>query len=169
VCGRLATTGNPNLLGWRHARPAPDHDAMTTDQTNRNKHLVEAFIQELFTKGDLDAVDRYLDPDFVNHDPPFPGAPEGPEGIRAAAALYRQALPDWHSDLDQLVAEGDIVVERFTASGTHRAPLMGVPPTGNTLVLRGINIFRISDGRIVERWGQLDELGVLRQLGIGPS
>jgi steroid delta-isomerase-like uncharacterized protein len=147
--------------------------AMTTDQTTdqrtANKHLVETFIQELFTKGDLDAVDRYLAPDFVNHDSPFPGAPDGPEGMRQAAVRYRAALPDWHSDVNQMVSEDDIVVELFTASGTHRGELMGVPGTGRTIVLRGINVFRITDGKIVERWGQLDQLGVLQQLGLGPA
>lgn len=134
-----------------------------------NKDLVDAFIQELFTKGDLDAVDRYLHPGYVDHDPPTPGAPTR-EGMREAAALFRQALPDWHSDLLQIVAEGDTVVERFRASGTHTGgPLMGVPATGRTLVLDGINVFRIVDGRIVERWGRLDELGLLRQLGLVPA
>lgn len=130
-----------------------------------NKQLVDSFIQDLFTKGELDAVERYLSPSFVNHDPPFPGAPEGPEGMRLAAAMFRSALPDWHSDVDQLIAEDDVVVERFTASGTHCAELMGVAATGNRITLRGINIFRIKDGRIVERWGQLDHAGLLRQLG----
>jgi len=83
--------------------------------------------------------------------------------------MFRDALPDWHSDLDQLVAEADIVVERFTASGTHRGQLMGVAPTGKTLVLSGINIYRIDRDRIVERWGRLDELGLLRQLGLQPA
>lgn len=139
---------------------------MTTDRITRNKQLVEAFIQELFSKGDLDAVDCYLDPNFVNHDPPFPGAPDGPEGMRQAAAMFRQALPDWRSEVDQLIAEGDIVVERFTASGTHHGELMGAQPTGKTIVLPGINVFRIDGDRIVERWGRLDELGLLRQLGL---
>ena len=142
---------------------------MTITPLSGTKQLVEAFIQELFTDGDLDAVDRYLDPDFVNHDPPFPGAPQGPEGMRQAAVAYRQALPDWHSEVDQLVAEADIVVERFTASGTHQGDLLGVPGTGRTIILRGINIFRINGDKIVERWGQLDELGLLRQLGLAPA
>lgn len=141
----------------------------TTERTEHNKNLVDAFIQDLFTKGDLDAVDRYLAPDFVNHDPPFPGAPAGPEGMRVAAAMFRQAAPDWHSREDQLVAEGDIVVERFTASGTHRGELFGVAPTGATISLRGINIFRVDGDRIVERWGCLDELALLRQLGLVPE
>lgn len=142
---------------------------MSTDQIIDNKKLVEAFIQELFSKGDLDAVDRYLAPGFVDHDPPFPGAPEGPEGLRQAAAMFRSAFPDWRSDVDQLVGEGDIVVERFTAAGTHRGELMGVPATGATIVLRGINVFRVERRRIVERWGRLDELGLLRQLGLVPA
>jgi steroid delta-isomerase-like uncharacterized protein len=142
---------------------------MTITQLSGTKQLVEDFIQALFTDGDLEAVDRYLDPAFVNHDPPFPGAPEGPEGMRQAAALYRQALPDWHSEVDQLVAEDDIVVERFTASGTHHGDLMGVPGTGQTIILRGINVFRVTGDKIVERWGQLDELGLLRQLGLAPA
>jgi steroid delta-isomerase-like uncharacterized protein len=141
---------------------------MTNDRTTANKQLVEAFIQELFTKGDLDAVDRYVDSGFINHDPPFPGAPDGREGMRQAGAMFRQALPDWHSDVEQLTAEGDIVVERFTASGTHRGDLMGVPPTGRVVVLKGIQMFRIDNNKIIERWGRLDELGLMRQLGLAP-
>ena len=142
---------------------APHPSGMSTSQEARNKQLVDAFIQELFTKGDLDAVDHFLHLDFVDHDPPVPDAPSGAEGLRQAGAMFRQALPDWHSEIGQLVAEGDTVVERFRASGTHSGgPLMGVPPTGRTLVLDGIHIFRIEDDKIVERWGRLDELGLLR-------
>lgn len=142
---------------------------MTSNQLSRNKRLVDEFIQDLFTKGDLDAVDRYLTPHFINHDAPFPGAPEGAEGMRRAAEMFRQAFPDWHSDIEQLVAEGDTVVEVFTASGTHRGELMGVPGTGKNIVLPGINVFRIEGDRIAERWGRLDQLGLLQQLGLAPS
>ncbi len=83
--------------------------------------------------------------------------------------MMREAFPDWHSELHELVAEGDIVVERFTASGTQQGELMGVPPTGKTVSLPGINIFRLRDGLVVERWGRLDELGFLRQLGVVPD
>lgn len=137
---------------------------MTT--TEDNKTIVAEFIQALFTKGDLDAVDHYLAEDFVNNDPPF-GASADREGMRSAGALFRSVFPDWHSDLHLLVAEGDLVVEQFTASGTHTgAPVMGVAPRGETVTLPGINIFRLRDGRIVERWGRLDDLGFRRQLGL---
>jgi steroid delta-isomerase-like uncharacterized protein len=137
----------------------------TGDRRSANKDLVDAFIQELFSQGDLTAVDRHLAPGFVDHDPPVPGAPSGREGLRQAAESFRSACPDWHSDLEQLVEEGDVVVERFTARGTRTGELMGAPATGEPLELRGINVFRIEDGRIVERWGRLDEAGLARQLG----
>jgi predicted ester cyclase len=140
----------------------------SADRSTANKELVQGFIDDLFTRGDLDAVDRYLDPDFVNHDLPFPGAPDGPEGMRQAADSFRRACPDWHSDVQLLVAEGDIVVERFVASGTHRGDLMGVAPTGGALLLERIQIFRIRGDKIVERWGRLDEMGLARQLGLVP-
>lgn len=137
---------------------------MTT--TEDNKALVSEFIAALFTRGDLDAVDVYLAADFVNNDPPF-GVTADREGMRTAGAMFRSVFPDWHSDVSLLVAEDDIVVEMFTASGTHTgAEIMGVSPSGTSVTLPGINIWRVRDGRIVERWGRLDDLGFLRQLGI---
>ncbi|GAA1719448.1 hypothetical protein GCM10009745_80570 [Kribbella yunnanensis] len=126
------------------------------------------FIDGLFSQGDLGAVDTYLAEDFLNNDPPFGVTPDR-EGMRAAGGMMRAAFPDWHSDLHALIAEGDLVVERFTASGTHRGEVMGVAPTGAVVSLPGINIWRLRDGRIVERWGRLDELGFSRQLGAVPA
>jgi steroid delta-isomerase-like uncharacterized protein len=93
----------------------------------------------------------------------------GREGMRQAAATFRAAFPDWRSDLDFCVAEGDLVVEHFTASGTQQGEIFGVPASGQTVSLRGINIWRVRDGHIVERWGRLDELGLMRQLGLAPQ
>jgi predicted ester cyclase len=79
------------------------------------------------------------------------------------------ANPYWRSEVHLLVAEGDYVVERFTASGTHRGEFMGAAPTNRTVAMPGINIFRLRDGKIVERWGNLDVLGFLVQLGVIPA
>jgi len=147
------------------SRPAHD-DGMTT---TTNKQLVEDFISALFTDGDLTAVDRYLDPDFVNHDPPLPGSPDGAAGMRQAAEVFRKAFPDWRSDLQHMIAEDDLVAEHFVAHGTHRGSVMGETPTGQEVALRGVNIFRIAGGKITERWGRLDDLGLLQQLGLGPA
>jgi steroid delta-isomerase-like uncharacterized protein len=135
------------------------------DTTEQNKNTVTAFIEALFTKGDLGAVDEYLAEDFVNHDPPL-GATAGREGMRQAAAMFRAAFPDWHSDQGILVGEDDLVVEHFTASGTQQDEIFGLPPSDRAVSMPGINIWRLRDGRIVERWGRLDELGLLRQLGL---
>ena len=135
---------------------------MTTIE--QNKEIVREFIDRVFTKGDLTAVDELLTEDFVNHDPHF-GAPDGREAFRYMGRVCREACPDWHSDLHLFVGEGDFVVEQFTASGTQHGEMAGVAPTGREVFLPGINIFRIEDGRIAERWGRLDELGLLRQLG----
>ena len=89
--------------------------------------------------------------------------------MRMAAEMFRRAFPDWRSDLQQLIAENDVVAENFVAHGTHSAALMGETPTGKHVVLRGVNIFRIADGKIVERWGRLDHLGLLQQLGLAPQ
>ena len=91
------------------------------------------------------------------------------EGMRQAGAMFRAAFPDWHSDTGILVAEDNLVVEPFTASGTQQGEIFGVPASGRAVSLPGINIWRVRDGRIVERWGRLDELGLLRQLGLVPG
>jgi steroid delta-isomerase-like uncharacterized protein len=135
------------------------------DTTEHNKNTVTEFVAALFTKGDLAAVDHYLAEEFVNHDPPI-GVSADRDGMRAAGAMFRAAFPDWHSDTGILVGEGDLVVEQFTAGGTQQGEIFGVPPSGRTVALPGINIWRVRDGHIVERWGRLDELGLLRQLGL---
>jgi steroid delta-isomerase-like uncharacterized protein len=150
--------------------PAPVAPPQTAvmDTIDQNKNTVISFIQALFTKGDLGAADEYLADDFVDHDPPM-GGPADREGMRQAAAMFRGAFPDWHSDLGFLVAEGDLVVELFTASGTQQGEILGVPASGRTVSLPGINIWRVRDGRVTERWGRLDELGLMRQLGLAPT
>lgn len=135
--------------------------------TEQNKATVRDFIDGLFTKGDLGAVDTYLAEDFINHDPSF-GVSADREGLRAAAAMLRTAFPDWHSEMHQFVAEGDLVVERFTASGTQVGEVMGVAPTGREVSLPGINIFRLRDGLIVETPAQLGSL-LLDVHGLTPA
>jgi predicted ester cyclase len=141
-------------------------DAMSDPAAN--KALVAEFIAALFTKGELDAVDRYLAPGFVNHDP-LPGFPSDREGMRQAAQVFRQAFPDWHAGQEAHIAEGDLVGERFTARGTHQGEIMGASPTWRQVTLAGINIFRVQDGKVVERWGRTDDLGFLQQLGLVPA
>jgi predicted ester cyclase len=133
--------------------------------TETNKLIVQEFIDRLYTQGDPTAVDDLVSPAFVDHDPPF-GAEGTADGWRAMSSMIRAAFPNWHSEVHSLHADGDVVVERFTASGTHEGEIFGIEPSGTTCSLAGINMFRVADGRIVERWGRVDELGMLRQLGV---
>ncbi len=155
--------GKPQIVGVPQTGQRPKTAGM--DTTEQNKKTVTALIDAVFTRGDVGAVDEYLAEDFVNHDPP-PGAPGGREGMRQAAAMFRAGFPDWHSDTGILVAEGDLVVEEFTASGTHQGEIFGVPSSGRTVSMPGINIWRLRDGHVVERWGRLNELQLLNQLGL---
>jgi steroid delta-isomerase-like uncharacterized protein len=135
---------------------------MTT--VNDNKTIVSDYIDLLFSKGDADAAEALISPDFINHDPPF-GQSAGRDGMRAAEAIIRASFPDWHSTPYLYIGEDDLVVEVFTAAGTHTGtPMLGADPSGREVALKGINVFRVRAGRIVERWGRLDEAGFQAQL-----
>jgi predicted ester cyclase len=149
------------------AAHAASSDGRGMTDTAANKKLVDEFVQRLFTHGDLTAVDDLLSDDFVAHDLPF-GLPSDASGVRAAAATFRAAFSDWHSDVEQLIAEDDLVAERFTASGHHDGELLGIAPTGRRCALPGTNVYRVRAGRIVEWWPQVDQLGFLRALGVIP-
>ncbi len=90
----------------------------------------------------------------------------GPAGARQYLMGVFAALPDFHATIEDIVAEGDRVVVRNVWRGTHLGSYHGVPPTGNSIALKGIVIFRIADGKIAERWATLDELALMRQLGL---
>lgn len=83
--------------------------------------------------------------------------------------MYRAAFPDVQSTIEDTIAEGDKVVTRWTARGTHRGALMGIPPTGKELTVTGMGILRIEGGRIMEAWGIFDQFGMLQQIGVIPT
>lgn len=140
---------------------------MTT--TDQNKRTIVDLIDRLFSNGDISAVDDHVDDAFIFHDPPF-GLTSDKAGMVGAAKVMREACSDWRSDVQHLVAEGDFVAEHFIAKGTHTgADLMGVPPSGRVITLAGFQLFRMDGGQVVERWGRIDELGVLGQLGLLPE
>ena len=139
---------------------------MTTDQLTRNKHLVESFIQELFTKGDLTAVDRYVAPTTSSTTTRrSPARPRAPRACARPRKIMRAAVPDWRSEADHYVAEGDLVVEHFHAlRHPHRRAVRRARRRQDRSRLRGIHIFRIANDKIVERWGCLDFMAFNQQL-----
>ena len=134
-----------------------------------NKALVRRWFEELFNEAKLDLADEIVTPDHVSHDPSTPEHLPGPEGERQLVTLVRGAFPDGRMSIEDLVAEGDAVAVRWTFRGTHRGEFMGVAPTGRSVTMEKMDLFRITDGQIAEQWVAADALGLLRQLGVGPS
>ena len=132
-----------------------------------NKAVYRRFIDEVFNQGKLDSLDQFLAPGYVVQDAP-PGTPPGPEGVKQAVTMFRQAFPDLQITLDQLVAEGDWVCSRATTRGTHRGPFMGIEPTGRKVEMRGLTMVRIVDGRLTESWVKNDVMSLMTQLGAAP-
>ncbi len=118
--------------------------------------------------GNIDAVDAYIAPDFISHNLP-PGQAHGPEGIKQALRGLHSAFPDLDATLDDLIAEGDKVVARYTIRGTHAGLFLGIAGTGKRVTLAAIGIYRLADGKFVESWVQMDTLGLLQQLGVVPA
>jgi steroid delta-isomerase-like uncharacterized protein len=133
-----------------------------------NKAVIRRLNDEFWNEGKLDVVAEVFAADYIDHNP-APGQTPDREGFRQLTAAMRAALPDIHSTIEDLVAEGDVVAWRWSARGTHRGPLLGLPATGKPVTLTGITIDRIASGRIVERWHQEDNLGLLQQLGAIPA
>ena len=131
-----------------------------------NKALARRYIEEVFNRGNLSAVDDTMAPDVVYHDSLSDSPLQGREGAKAFAAALRQSFPDLHLDIEDVIAEDDRVVLRWTARGTHRGAFLGVPPTGAAVRFTGIDIVRIADGRIQEGWAEESNLATLGQLGV---
>jgi steroid delta-isomerase-like uncharacterized protein len=138
---------------------------MTDEQ---NKALIQRAVAA-FNRSDWDAIDDLFAADYVDHDRSRAGLPPGPEGIRQAWQSFRAAFPDLVVTLDDLVAEGDKVAVRGVIRGTHQGELMGIPPTGKLLTVTFIDVNRIANGKLAERWAEVDTLGMLQQLGAIPA
>jgi predicted ester cyclase len=134
-----------------------------------NKAVVRRFnegIQQFFLNGDVSGLDEICAPDFVHHGP---GMPPDLEGFKQMAPMFRAAFPDLEAVTEDLIAEGDLVVDRITVRGTHQGDFMRIPPSGQRFEMQEIHIARIVDGKIAERWTQFDLFGLLQQIGGIPA
>jgi predicted ester cyclase len=113
--------------------------------TEENKNIVRRFITEILEKGNVSLVDQFCAPDYVNR---MTG--QGVESLKQVGGLVKAAIPDYHISIENLVAEGDQVVARFTISGTYTGSVMGSKPTNKPINVRGLTYYRLSNGKIVE-------------------
>ena len=135
--------------------------------SEQNKAIVRHWVEEYWNKGNLALLEETLATNYVLHDPA--GPVNGHESFRQFTRMYRTAFPDIHLTLEDVIAERDKVVWRYTARGTHQGELMGIPPTGKSVTLTGIVISRFARGKWVEDWHNNDTLGLLQQLGAIPA
>jgi steroid delta-isomerase-like uncharacterized protein len=136
--------------------------------SEENKAVARRIIEEVWNKKNLDAIDELIAADYVDHTLP-PGLPAGREGARAFIGTYLNAFPDVKLTIEDMITEGDKVVTRWTATGTHTGELMGIPATGKRITVTGLDITRFSGGKSVEFWGQFDQMGMMQQLGVIPA
>jgi steroid delta-isomerase-like uncharacterized protein len=135
--------------------------------TEENKALVRRWV-ELWNSQNVAAIDEWVAPNYVRHDPNTPEV-RGAEAEKQLATMFLTAFPDLHFTIEDLIAEGDKVTGRYTARGTHKGELMGIPPTNNAISLTVLEIYRIADRKIAEQWVILDALGMMQQLGVIPA
>ena len=141
---------------------------MTTEE---NKVVARRFVevlQEFFRTGEANLMDSVLADNVVQHISGLPPEAKSLEGFKQLLPALPQAFPDVLFEVEDLVAEGDMVAFRLNWSGTHKGEFFGVPPTGTRATVTEMHMFRIADGKVVERWGEWDALGLMQQLGAAP-
>ena len=134
-----------------------------------NKALVRRLYEEVFNKRNLAVADELLTETSLNHADPHGAGRVGPESLKGVVQMLTAGFPDFHMTLEDLVAEGDKVVVRITASGTHQGAFMGIPPTGKRFTQQQIHLVRVVDGKVTENWNVRDDLGMMQQLGVIPA
>jgi predicted ester cyclase len=136
--------------------------------TDENKALVRRLIDEVFNAHNLVPIDGYFLSDYVERIPLPPGMPDGVAGVKAFWGALFEAFPDFHYTIEDMVAEGDTVAIRLTARGTHRGTFVGIPATGKQVAWTETHIGRCAGGKLAEHWANMDQLGLLQQLGAIP-
>ena len=136
--------------------------------SEENKALFRQFVARVVNQKNADAVDDLIDASYIEHNP-APGQAPGVEGVKELFNTLFTGFPDFNTSIDLLVAEDDLVVGHFTTSGTHQGELMGIPATGKKVSFTETHILRFANGKVVEHWGNQDDLGMMQQLGVIPT
>lgn len=132
--------------------------------SERNKALIQRLFDEVLNAGNFGLLDQLIGASYVEHNPVANQA-AGAAGVRDRIRDLRKAFPDLRFVLDELVGEGEVVAARYHWQGTHKGTFLGIAPTGRRLSVRGMDFYRLEDGRVIEHWDVVDEFGMLSQLG----
>ncbi len=134
-----------------------------------NKAIGRRWAEEVWGKADVSVADQLAHPDITVAYPLLPETVHGREAFKQVLAMVKGALPDVHGSVDELIAEGDKVVIRWTLAGTQQGAFGSIPSTGKSVSWTGISICRIVDGKVIEDRGEEDALGLMQQLGVVPT
>ena len=134
-----------------------------------NKNVVRRLFEEVWNKGNLQVTDELFASTYVHHDPSSPDLGRGPESEKKRATLYRTAFPDLRLTIEDILAEGETVMARWSCRGTHKGDLSGIAPTGKPFTISGVSIARFAGGKMVEGYVNWDALGLMQQLGVVPE
>jgi predicted ester cyclase len=140
---------------------------MSDETAAANKALVRRFYKEVYVDWNMAFADQVVSPQFTSHD--WPEGATGPKAFRDYYAAIRSAVPDARYEVDDLIAEGDRVVVRWRLLGTHQGAFAGIEPTGRPITLKGIAIYRVAGGKLIERWVVSDLHGLLQEIGVPAS
>jgi predicted SnoaL-like aldol condensation-catalyzing enzyme len=134
-------------------------------ETEHNKATAQRWSEDLWGRANLAVADEIIAADYQRHDPGDPFPARGPADVKRIVTILRMMLPDLQIHVDAIIAEGDIVVSRYTTTATDTIGYMGMAPSGKTIRAAAMQMFRFADGKLVESWAVRDDLGVLKQLG----
>lgn len=136
--------------------------------SNDPKGVVGRYYDDVLNRRQVDALDELAAEDYIEHDP-FPGQGNGRADLKARAELLLRAFNPLQFTVEDVIAEGDKVVVRWTNTGTHSGAFLGVPPTGKKVTIAGIDIHAVRNDRMAEHWHVVDQLAMMQQLGLIPA
>jgi len=167
----IAAAGTAVCMGQTPVNKKAHHQTTQGDNmlTEQNKITARRWSEDLWGRGNLAIADEIIAPDYVRHDPGDPFPAHGPEEVKRIVTMLRTTLPDLNIEIEAMVAEGDMVVTRYTATATDTVGYMGMAPTGKKIRTTAMQFFRFENGKVAESWAVRDDLGTFRQLGHLPE
>ena len=137
--------------------------------SEQNKSNVRRLFEEVWNQGHVTVADELFTPTYTHHDSSTPDVGRGPESEKKRVTLYRNAFPDLRLTIEDIIAEGETVVARWSCRGTHKGDLNGIAPTGKQFNITGVSIARFTNGKMFEGFVNWDALGLMQQLGVVPE
>ena len=130
----------------------------------RNMEIIKRF-EPAFRAADQATIDELADPGLVDHNP-APGHEPTLAGFKQKVAGFRAVFPDLEANLQDIIASGDTVATRWVITGSLQQEFMGIPASGQTIKVEGMNFYRLKDGRVTDIWTQFDGVAMMQQLGV---